>query len=130
MTAMPAGAKCAQHVEVEATGVCNRCGGFFCEACAQRVRPDSTPMCPACWALRSVKVKDQPINKHGLQNAALAMGLISLIPAPEMIVVQLISVILAIVAMVKSDHKVAWRPVVGLLGAAAGFVMTLAIAAK
>lgn len=43
----PAGARCAQHVDAEATHACGRCGDFLCERCiARRVGEDA--YCDRC----------------------------------------------------------------------------------
>lgn len=44
--------RCAEHPDVEAAGLCGRCGGFFCEGCARNVL--GAVHCTACAALPEV----------------------------------------------------------------------------
>jgi hypothetical protein len=44
---IPAGAVCAQHPSVAATGQCKSCGGFMCGTCAFTI-PGGFLVCPTC----------------------------------------------------------------------------------
>ena len=133
--ALPDGAKCALHPDFDASAMCNRCGNFMCQGCERRVRPDATPMCPACWDLRAQKVKPQSTFFFGgtsWDNAAFVLGVFSffaLITAP-------IGLVVSIIALTKPDST-KWRPIVGLtMGDRTGakwplaVVVTLPIALK
>ncbi len=87
-------------------------------------------MCPNCWGLRAQKVEAPKINKHGLQNAGLALGIISLIPAPQFIVVQIAALIVCGIGIAKAEPSVRWRPIVGLVCAILGILGMIALLAK
>jgi hypothetical protein len=92
------------------------------------MRPDAVPMCPACWELRAVKVPEQKSSSTGLQTAALVLGCIAILPIP---LVQLASLVLCIVAIVKARHgparAVRWKPVVGLCCTGVGLSFWVAV---
>ena len=46
---------CPQHVGQTASWICGRCGGFACDACLSRVRPDAMPLCRDCIARRAAR---------------------------------------------------------------------------
>ncbi len=87
-------------------------------------------MCPNCWGLRAQKVEAPKLNKHGLQNAGLALGILSLIPIPEMIIVQISALIVCGIGIGKADSSVRWRPIVGLVCAILGIFGMIAVLAK
>jgi hypothetical protein len=113
--AVPDGAVCATHADARAQWTCPRCGNFMCVACERRVRVDALPMCPACWELRAIKVPEQKSSMTGLQTAALVLGCIAILPIP---LVQIASLVLGIVALVKARQgparAVRWKPILGL----------------
>jgi hypothetical protein len=123
----PEGATCASHPETLASWTCGRCGSFMCPDCERRVRPEAVPMCAACWDLRSRTVTPQKVSVPGmaLLNAGLALGVVSLIPS--CFVVQIASVVVNIVALVRARNSPAreqrWRSVVGLCLTGAGLGM-------
>ncbi len=83
-------------------------------------------MCPACWDLRGRSVAPQTVSSGtGLQTAALVLGCIALLPVP---VLQIISVVVNVVALVKAKHpparNVRWRPITGLALTGVGLVIT------
>ena len=85
-------------------------------------------MCPACWALRSQRVETNQGRGSGttLQTAGLVLGVIALVPM--CIAVQIASLIINIVALVKAKEPpaslVRWRPITGLVLTAVGIVLT------
>ncbi|MDY7226520.1 B-box zinc finger protein [Hyalangium rubrum] len=127
----PEGATCPGHPEAPATWTCGRCGSFMCAECERRTRPEARPMCPACWELRGRNVTvNQARSGTGLQTAGLVLGVISLIPM--CVAIQIASLVLNIVALVKSKEppadKVRWQPITGLILTAVGLVATVLIA--
>jgi len=50
------GAMCAQHAEVNATGVCSRCGTFVCVACADEFQPGL--VCETC----ALRLREEPVS--------------------------------------------------------------------
>lgn len=70
--------QCAAHPAVAAQWACPRCGTFVCADCERRTRPDAPPMCPGCWELRTVQVKDSAEKEsRKLQIGGLVVGLLS-----------------------------------------------------
>ena len=113
----PEGAACANHAEAPATWTCNRCGSFMCAGCERRTRPEARPMCPSCWALRSRSVpENQGRSRVGLQTIGLVLGVVSLIPM--CVAVQIASLVVNIVAMVKAkdlpEGHPRWKAITGL----------------
>ena len=68
---LDAGARCATHVDRQATDTCARCGNFVCTACSEYV--DYQTYCSACAPRFSTK------GEHSSRaSAALVLGLLSL----------------------------------------------------
>lgn len=127
----PAGAACAFHLEsagAQASYVCERCGTFFCEACARRTRPEAIPMCPSCWALREQNVKPQEARSATrLHTAGFVLGIIAILPIP---VLQIAALVVNIIALVKSNtpetRDAKWKPIAGLLCTVIGLAIDVA----
>jgi hypothetical protein len=75
-----AGGACAAHPDRAASFVCARCGDNGCTDCERRAVPEAKPICPGCWARREERVaKAKPETSH-LVGAAIAVGLLALVP--------------------------------------------------
>jgi hypothetical protein len=62
-----AGARCAMHPTLSATGTCTRCGNFMCPVCSQ---DGSQSMCPDCRA-RTGRGERFPLERHSWTFSAL-----------------------------------------------------------
>ncbi len=86
-------------------------------------------MCPACWELRHQRIETNQGRSSGtaLQTAGLVLGIIALVPM--CVAVQLASLIVNIVALVRAKEPpaslVRWRPITGLALTAVGLILTL-----
>jgi hypothetical protein len=111
---LPPGAKCAVHPDFDAQWMCNRCGSFICQGCERRVRPDATPMCPNCWALRAQVVKPQStfwFGGTGWDNASVIFAIMSFL---SMGIFSPIGVVISIIALTRPDTT-RTRPIIGLV---------------
>lgn len=117
---VPEGARCASHPDVAATWTCRRCGGFMCQACERRVRPDALPLCPSCWEFRA-KNLEPPKPSNNLGTAGLVLGFISLLP---LIPIQIASVVVNAIALGKGAGR---RAAVGLALTIVGFFISAAV---
>ena len=125
---MVSAAQCPQHPETAAEWTCGRCGTFFCEGCAKRVRPEAVPMCSGCWELRNRTVTPSDVKGGRLQTAALVVGFFALLPSPPLQLVALIVCILGVVRVPdEAARKVRWRAVTGLVLTGLGFVIDLLV---
>ncbi len=116
---VPQGSRCACHPAVEAGRVCVRCGLFMCPSCERRVRPEGTPMCPACFDLRSALVAPpSPPGGAALQTAGLILAILSLFPfLPAMVLVPIslaVNVVGLFAARSSASRAARWRPALGL----------------
>lgn len=101
-------ARCARHLDSATSFTCPRCGTFGCVECERRPGLDAAPMCPACWALSA---QTTAVPTGGLQNAGLVVGLLSIIPCCPL---ALASLVLNVIAIVKSPREHRWKPIVGI----------------
>lgn len=119
---MSVDAACPRHAPAPAEWTCGRCGTFFCEACAFRVRPDARPMCETCWNLRAQTVKPQHASRGGkLQTAGLVLGVFGLVPnGIFQLLAGVICVLGLLIANDEDARKARWKPAVGLVMTAIG----------
>lgn len=116
----PIGApRCARHPDSPTTFTCPRCGAFGCVDCERRPSLDAPPMCPACWALRAQTTTP---NSGALQTAGLIVGAIAIIPCCPL---SFASLVLNVIALVKSTSENRWKPIVGMCITFVGFVLQL-----
>jgi hypothetical protein len=88
-------------------------------------------MCPACWELRSRTVTaNQAQGGTSLQAAGLVLGFFSLFPM--CVAIQLASLVLNIIALVKAKKPPAslrrWQPITGLVMTLIGLALTVVFA--
>ena len=101
-------ASCARHPSVAASFTCPRCGTYACVDCERRPRLEAAPLCPSCWALNA---QTRAVPSGGLQTAGLVMGAVSILPCCPL---ALVSLVLNVIALVKSTRENRWKPIVGL----------------
>jgi hypothetical protein len=65
-------------------------------------------MCPSCWALNA-QTAGRP--SGDLQTAGLVVGLLSIIPCCPL---ALASLVLNVIAIIKSTREHRWKPIVGI----------------
>jgi hypothetical protein len=100
--------RCARHPDAATSFTCPRCGTFGCVDCERRPSMDAAPLCPACWALNA-QTAAQPSGE--LQTAGLVVGLLSIIPCCPL---ALASLVLNVIAIIKSTRENRWKPLVGI----------------
>jgi hypothetical protein len=108
---------------VQATWTCKRCGGFMCEACERRVRPDAVPLCPGCWSLRGQRVP-APQAARRLENAGLWLGGLSLTCLPP---VMMASLVVNLIALSRAEPGARRKPLIGLGLTAAGIAVGVVV---
>lgn len=124
----PAGSFCATHNESSAAWTCGRCGAFFCTACERRTRPEATPMCPACWALRGQQVQSPADTTQRLRWVGIVIGALALVPGCWWL--QIAAIVVNIAGLVNGRKKQVpreWMNVAGLVAAGVGLVLTVAL---
>lgn len=109
--------RCARHLESPTTFTCPRCGAFGCVECERRATMDGGPVCPACWALNAQTAAP---DSGALQTAGLVVGAISILPCCPL---ALASLVLNVVAIVKSTKERRWKPIVGICITFAGVLL-------
>lgn len=97
--------RCARHPDSATSFTCPRCGTFGCVECERRPSVDAAPLCPACWALNVPKPSGE------LQTAGLVVGLLSIVPCCPL---ALASLVLNVIAIIKSTRENRWKPIVGI----------------
>lgn len=116
-------ARCARHPDLPSTFTCPRCGTFGCVECERRPTMEAAPLCPSCWALAAQTVAP---STGALQTAALVAGFVALVPCCPL---ALISLVLNVIAIVKSTREHRWKPIVGIsITLLAGLLQVLFIA--
>lgn len=90
-------------------------------------------MCPDCWEKRALVVPAAPplTSPTALFTASLVLGLISVLPLPA---VMMASVVVGVMALVKSRHpdnlRQRWKPLVGLAVTLVSAVLWLVVAVR
>lgn len=103
--------ECGVHPGASAAWACQRCGSFVCVDCERRTRPEAPPLCPKCWELRSVSVRDTSVKESKrVAIGGVVVGVFSFLHP----LVQLGSLVLNIRALVKAPagHK----PMLNIVG--------------
>ncbi len=100
--------RCARHEASPTSFTCSRCGTFGCIDCERRPGMDAAAMCPACWVVNA-QAFAKPSSQ--LQTAGLVVGAISMIPC---LPIAFASVVLNVIAIIKSTREHRWKPIVGL----------------
>ncbi|MBU8898729.1 hypothetical protein DRW03_10885 [Corallococcus sp. H22C18031201] len=122
----PEGALCGGHSDSVATSLCPRCGAFMCPRCENRVRPESVPMCPACWTLRASKVQSVPATGIAPATLGLIAGVVALIPLCP--IIQVVALVLNIIVWVHNRRAPPptgrWKPLLGMGLAVLGMGIT------